>query len=68
MTLCGALNVGFGHAPLICNLDAQHAGPHGIRQLPTLPPYVTWGPLVDESGLLSTRLTVTAPLHPAMKE
>lgn len=56
-TLCGHINAGFGHAPLVCNLEAGHDGPHGIRELPTLPPYVTWWPLVDESGLLSTCLT-----------
>lgn len=50
MTICGHVHIGFGHAPLVCNLDVGHDGPHGIRQLPTLPPYVTWGEGQERRG------------------
>lgn len=41
---CGAEHPITGNpSPLVCNLEAGHEPPHGIRQSSTLPPYVTWG-------------------------
>lgn len=58
MTLCGHVNASAWHATLVCNLPIDHAGPHGIRQVETLPPYVVWGTEVDEGGRIGTRGTV----------
>lgn len=31
-----------GGATLVCNLEAGHEGPHGIRVTPQMAPYVRW--------------------------
>lgn len=40
---CGAVkSVDGRREPLVCNLEADHAGDHGVRVSPGLPVYVTW--------------------------
>lgn len=42
MTACGERKAIDGGTPLVCNLAAGHALPHGVRHQPHLPPYVVW--------------------------
>jgi hypothetical protein len=41
-TRCGAILKVDGRDPLVCNLDPDHALPHGIREAPAFPPYLRW--------------------------
>lgn len=43
MIRCGAeQRISGRQDPLVCNLDAGHAGDHGICLQPGITPYVTW--------------------------
>lgn len=43
MRSCGATKTIDGRRdPLVCNLDVDHVGDHGIRVAPGVPPYVRW--------------------------
>jgi hypothetical protein len=41
-THCGAVLKVDGRDPLVCNLDPDHALPHGVREAPAFPPFLRW--------------------------